>query len=389
MKHAARILLLMGGCLLVPLPGCQESGKRADPWSAAAESTSPAAPPQSGDPPFRVNPGDKPDLPDPPGMVWIPGGTFLMGSTGPEARPDEGPLHAVTVRGFYMDTTEVTNARFAEFVDATGYVTVAEKKPDLNEILAQLPPGTPPLPEEKLVPGALVFRPTEQPVKIGFPGDHLQWWEWVPGANWRHPAGPDSNLDGLADHPVVQICWDDAVAYCEWAGKQLPTEAQWEHAARAGHHQWPYIWGTDPVSDTSPQANIWQGQFPYRNAVSDGYPATAPVRSYPPNDFGLYDMAGNVWEWCYDWYGDRYYESLVDEVQLDPTGPHTTSHPREPRKSQRGGSFLCNRDYCSSYRPSARMGTSTDTGMGHTGFRAVLSEAAWREELAAAGNQIP
>ncbi len=376
-------------CLLViatvSLVGCQGEPETATTSTPATKNDSA---PETGATPGRetgATPGNQtaePDLPPPPGMVWIPGGTFLMGSTDDEARPDEGPVHAVTVTGFYMDITEITNSQFAEFVAATGYQTTAERKPELAEIMAQQPPGTPPPDPAILVPGSLVFHKTDQPVPTTGPGAIMQWWAWTPGASWRHPNGPDTTLEGLDDHPVVQVSWDDAVAYCQWAGKQLPTEAQWEFAARGGLHQQPYIWGADPVSDKQPQANIWQGQFPYRNTLADGYETTAPVRSFPPNGFGLYDMGGNVWEWCSDWYRKDYYASLVDVQSVDPPGPPSTDHPLEPRRSKRGGSFLCHRDYCSSYRPSARMSTSTDSGNCHAGFRAVMTAEQWREKLA-------
>ncbi len=364
--------------LIVPLGlmiGCEQQPESPPADNPPATAKSPAS--------DATRPGSTgPDLPPPPGMVWIPGGTFLMGSTDREARPDEAPIHAVRVSGFYMDVTEVTNARFAEFVAATGYVTTAERKPEMAEIMAQQPPGTPPPDESQLVPGALVFHKTEGPVPTTGPGVLFQWWAWTPGASWRHPAGPDSTIEGLQDHPVVQVSWHDAVAYCQWAGKQLPTEAQWEFAARGGLNQQPYVWGSEPVSDEKPQANVWQGQFPNRNVAADGYETTAPVRSFPPNGFGLYDMAGNVWEWCSDWYRKDYYQSLVDVESQDPAGPESTDHPLEPRRSQRGGSFLCHRDYCSSYRPSARMSTSSDTGLSHAGFRCVMTESMWREKLA-------
>ncbi|MGI9518499.1 MAG: formylglycine-generating enzyme family protein [Pirellulaceae bacterium] len=324
----------------------------------------------------------EPDLPRPEGMVWIPGGKFLMGSNDPEARDNEQPPHVVIVDGFYMDETEVTNESFAEFVEATGYVTIAEKKPELDDVMAQQPPGTPPPDPSVLVPGSMVFTPTDRPVSTSQPGDFQQWWRWQPDADWRHPSGPGSSLEGLDQHPVVQIAWDDAVAYCEWAGKRLPTEAEWEFAARGGLNQQPYVWGSDRVSDENPQANIWQGQFPVRNAKLDGYETSSPVKSFPPNGYGLYDMAGNVWEWCSDWFRQDTYRSRASRVTRNPTGPSSTDHPLEPRKAKRGGSFLCHRDYCSSYRPAARMSTSRDSGANHAGFRPVMTEATWRERLA-------
>jgi formylglycine-generating enzyme required for sulfatase activity len=318
-------------------------------------------------------------------MVWIPGGEFWMGSEvdrgaphEQNARPDEGPVHRVRVSPFWMDSTEVTNAQFRAFVEATGYITTAEKKPDVAAIMAQVPEGTPPPDEANLVPGALVFHKTTGPVPTD---DMTRWWTWTHGANWRHPQGPDSSIEGLDEHPVVQVSWDDAVAYCRWAGKRLPTESEWEFAARAGLDRELFVWGDDPASDIKPQANIWQGQFPFKNTERDGFLYTAPVRSFPPNGYGLYDMAGNVWEWCHDWYRPDTYAALAKEnVTIDPLGPESSFYapnPREPRRVIRGGSFLCHRDYCSSYRPSARMSTSPDTGTCHTGFRCVISADQW------------
>jgi formylglycine-generating enzyme len=312
---------------------------------------------------------------DHPGMVWIAGGEFLMGNDLPDARPDEHPAHRVRVPGFWIDQTEVTNAQFQKFVEATGYVTTAEQAPDLAEIMSQVPPGTPEPPPESLVPGSLVFTPTEKPVPLDDVG---QWWNWTAGADWRHPEGPESTIEGRENHPVVQVSWDDAQAYATWAGKRLPTEAEWEFAARGGLKGKPFVWGDEPVSESKPQANIWQGVFPSKNLVRDGYERTAPVKSFPPNGFGLYDMAGNVWEWCSDWYAvDTYPNRAEKGIADDPPGPPKSFDPRQPRmpqRVQRGGSFLCNASYCSSYRPSARMGCSPDTGMSHVGFRCVVVE---------------
>jgi formylglycine-generating enzyme len=313
--------------------------------------------------------------PAPPGMVWVPGGEFTMGTDADLGWPDEKPAHRVRVDGFFMDVTEVTNAQFRQFVAATGYVTTAEKPPDLAEILRQSPPGTPPPPKEKLVPGALVFRPTKGPVDTR---DFAQWWHWTPGADWRHPEGPDSSLAGRDDHPVVHVSWDDAVAYATWAGKRLPTEAEWEFAARGGLDNQPYAWGGEPVSAAAPQCNIWQGEFPHRNTAADGHERTAPVRSFAPNGYGLYDTAGNVWEWCQDWYQRDLYRRRAGRGTVNPTGPDRTVDPQRPfmpQRVQRGGSFLCNDSYCSRYRPSARHGCSPDTGMAHVGFRCAASAA--------------
>ena len=312
----------------------------------------------------------------PPGMVWIPGGEFTMGTDSDLGWPDEKPAHRVCVDGFWMDATEVTNAQFRAFVAATSYVTTAEKPPSLEEIMSQSPPGTPPPPSEKLVPGSLMFRPTPGPVDLR---DYSQWWHWTSGASWRHPEGPNSNLDGRENHPVVHVSWDDAVAYTRWAGKRLPTEAEWEFAARGGLNGKPYVWGDEPFNPKKPQANIWQGEFPYHNTAEDGFEGTAPVKSFPPNGYGLYDMAGNVWEWCADWYDRNLYRQRAGRgVVVNPAGPERSLDPTRPfmpLRVQRGGSFLCNDSYCSRYRPSARHGCSPDTGMSHVGFRCVMTRA--------------
>jgi formylglycine-generating enzyme required for sulfatase activity len=209
--------------------------------------------------------------------------------------------------------------------------------------------------------------------------DPSKWWKWTPGADWKHPEGPNSNIVGKDDHPVVHVSWDDAVAYAQWAGKRLPTEAEWEFAARGGLLDKPYVWGDEPYSQSNPQANIWQGDFPYRNTAVDGFERTAPVKSYPPNGYGLYDMAGNVWEWCADRYRADYYRAISGgDIVDNPQGPSVAFDPRNPRadsRSQRGGSFLCSDEYCSRYRPSARHGCSPDTGMSHVGFRCVKSKS--------------
>ena len=308
------------------------------------------------------------------GMVWVPGSEFTMGSDDPLARPDEKPLHRVRVDGVWIDATEVTNAQFAEFVEATGYVTTAERAPDLEEIMSQLPPGAPPPPKENLVPGSMVFTPPAHEVPLD---DVRHWWSWMPGANWRHPERGGGSIEGRDSHPVVQVSWDDAVAYAAWAGKRLPTEAEWEYAARGGLDAQPFVWGDAPLSATLPQANIWQGTFPNHNTNADGFARTAPITSFDPNGFGLYDMAGNVWEWCSDWFRpDGYTLDAAVKVVVNPTGPSKSVEPRRrymPLRVQRGGSFLCNDEYCSSYRLSARMGCSPDTGMSHVGFRCVLT----------------
>lgn len=316
--------------------------------------------------------------PAPPGMVWIPGGQFVMGTAEHTPYRHEQPAHVVKLDGFYMDETEVTNAQFREFVAATGYVTTAEKKPDWEELKKQLPPGTPKPADELLVPGALVFTPPTEAVPLTNPAS---WWRWVPGANWKQPEGPDSNLDGRENHPVVHVSWDDAVAYATWAGKRLPTEAEWEYAARGGLVGQRFVWGNEAPSDTNgTKANIWQGIFPIHNTRTDGWERTAPVKSYPPNGYGLYDMAGNVWEWCADWYRADAYAGRQGVV-VNPQGPETFWDPAEPlvpKRVTRGGSFLCHVTYCESYRPAARRGTAIDSGMSHIGFRCVISGSKWR-----------
>lgn len=305
------------------------------------------------------------------GMVKIPGGDFLMGSADKEGRPDEYPQHAVHVDGFYMDATEVTNAMFMQFVKATGYKTTAERTPDWEELKKQLPPGTPRPADSLLVAASLVFTPSSQPIQLN---DVSQWWQWVKGANWRHPQGPASSIKGKENLPVVQVSWDDAMAYAKWAGKRLPTEAEWEWAARAGLTNQPFTWGAEPVDKGQPKANTWQGHFPDRNTTADGYARVSPVKSFAANAYGLYDVAGNVWEWCSDWYRSDYYSQTSAKKSINPAGPAASYDPEEPtvpKRVVRGGSFLCHASYCSSYRVSARMKTSPDTGLEHTGFRCV------------------
>jgi formylglycine-generating enzyme required for sulfatase activity len=310
----------------------------------------------------------------PPGTVWVPRGEFTMGTDSDLGWPDEKPAHRVRVDGFWVDEHEVTNAQFRAFVEATGHVTTAEKPPSLEEVMSQSPPGTPPPPKEKLVPGSLVFTPPLGRVRLD---DFSQWWAWTPGADWRHPEGPGSSIDGKDDHPVVHVSWDDAAAYARWAGKRLPTQAEWEFAARGGLDGKPYAWGDGAPTDAQPRANIWQGEFPHQNTSADGFIKTSPVKSFVPNGYGLYDVAGNVWEWCADWYRrDLYRERAGRGVVVNPSGPERSEDPTRPYtplRVQRGGSFLCNDDYCSRYRPSARHGCSPDTGMSHVGFRCAMS----------------
>src|SRR6516225_9152655 len=321
-----------------------------------------------------MQPGKGPPQAAPPGMVWIPGGEFTMGTDSKIGWVDEKPAHRVRVDGFWMDETDVTNAQFREFVEATGYVTTAEKPLDAEEILRESPPGTPR--PTNLDPGSMVFVPTTGPVPLIGPQAHRAWWKWTRGADWRHPEGPDSSIDGMDDHPVVHVSWFDAVAYARWAGKRLPTEAEWEFAARGGLEGKKYVWGDEPFDEDHPQCNNFQGHFPDHNTARDGYARTSPVRAFPPNGYGLYDMAGNVWQWTADWYlPDTYQRTGGQGVLINPTGPEHSFDPRlrPPERVHRGGSFLCCVGFCFNYRPSARMGCTPDTGMSHISFRCVKS----------------
>ncbi|MBS0655098.1 MAG: formylglycine-generating enzyme family protein [Verrucomicrobia bacterium] len=319
-----------------------------------------------GRPPARFS-----QLP-PSGMVLIPGGEFVMGSDGQEAKNDEKPTHRVKVSAFWMDAHPVTNRQFKEFVDITGYVTTAEIAPTLKEIMAQVPPGTPAPPPEVLIPASLVFKPTNGPVPLT---NHYTWWEWKGGANWKQPLGPGSSIEGKEDHPVVHVSWDDAAAYATWAGKRLPTEAEWEFAAYGGKTNIVYVWGNEEFSEEKPQANIWHGEFPHKSTKPNGYIGTTEVKSFQPNGYGLYDMSGNVWQWCSDLYNISYYkEQAALELSTNPTGPEVSFDPQDPiatKRVHRGGSFLCHASYCKGYRITARMKTCPDTSLNHLGFRCV------------------
>ncbi|MDF1838438.1 MAG: formylglycine-generating enzyme family protein [Planctomycetota bacterium] len=300
------------------------------------------------------------------GMVWIEGGQYIMGCNASWALPEEQPARSVRVQGFWMDPHEVTNAQFEKFVRATGYVTTSEKATALEAVMANLPEGSPPPPTESLAPGSSVFvLPNGDP-------DTPTGWRYTYGADWRHPTGPGSSIKGMKDHPVVQVTWVDAMAYARWAGKALPTEAQWEFAARGGLQGARYVWGDSPPDSDSPPLNMWQGAFPRENSQVDGYLASAPVGSFPPNGFGLHDMAGNVWEWCADAYeADR---GLPAGLNVDPFNP---PEPGEEygQRSLRGGSFLCSDRFCTRYRPSARSKMTSDSATNHTGFRCVIVPA--------------
>ena len=310
------------------------------------------------------------------GMVLIPEGKFSMGGKSKMAYPDEFPQHEVKISAFYMDEKEVTNREFAKFVDETGYITVAERDVNWEEMKKQVPPGTPKPADSLLLAGSLVFIPTSEAVDLR---DESQWWKWTTGANWFHPEGPGSDIKFRMDHPVVHIAHIDALAYATWAGKRLPTEAEWEWAALGGEKRALYAWGNRAIDYASDRANFWQGPFPYQNEIEDGYEGTAPVMSFPPNGYGLYDMSGNVWEWCADKYDINYYSKLAKEgLTMDPKGAERSNDPTEPYMEKyvlRGGSFLCSEDYCTGYRVSRRMRSSPDSGFNHTGFRCAMDYA--------------
>jgi len=302
------------------------------------------------------------------GMRWIPAGTFLMGSD--RHYPEEAPAHLVNVDGFWIDETTVTNAEFRRFVEATGHVTSAEQPARAEDY-----PGAKP---EMLVPASIVFRPP--PYRVADLSNHYQWWAYVPGADWRHPRGPESTIDGLDDHPVVHVAHADALAYCAWAGKALPTEAEWERAARGGLEGAEFVWGDELTPEGRHLANTWQGDFPNTNSLDDGFEWTAPVRSYPPNGYGLFEVAGNVWEWTADFYEARHRvrggccgpaqnpRGGVREKSYDPCNPNSFI----PRRVTKGGSFLCGPSYCRRYRPAARMAQPVDTSTCHLGFRCIV-----------------
>jgi sulfatase modifying factor 1 len=308
----------------------------------------------------------------PEGMVRIPGGEFMMGAIGNLTLPREYPRHPVKVSDFYMDVHEVTNKEFRAFVEATGYVTVAERPIDWEELKKQVPPGTPKPPEESLRPGSLVFKAQPNVTDLS---NYFQWWEWTNYADWKHPSGPNSSIAGKDNHPVVHIAFEDAKAYAKWAGKRLPTEAEWEYAATGGAKDVIYPWGNKDVNEAPYECNFYQGRFPSTNTAADGYETTAPVGSFRPNGFGLYDMGGNVWEITADWFDENYYRSLPqNSIVNNPKGSSKSSYGGNPYATHtviKGGSFLCNDSYCASYRVSAKMPLEMDSAMNHVGFRCV------------------
>jgi formylglycine-generating enzyme required for sulfatase activity len=342
----------------------------------------------------------KPPGPAPQGMVWVPGGWFWRGSD-LEICPDAAPMRKIYVDGFWMDAKTITNRQFKAFVDETGYQTVAERKPDLKEFsrlspeamgfqphylhaLAANPAGGFPGAVAwgglfhcwpALDTGSLVFTPPDHPVDLH---DHSAWWQYVPGACWRHPHGPDKgDLKGLEDHPAVHICWHDAMAYCQWRSKKegkkfrLPTEAEWEFAARGGLDRKVFAWGDEQTPGGKWMCNIWQGEFPRKNDKLDGYEGTSPVGSYPPNGYGLYDMAGNVWQWCADWYRPEYYKDCPKKNPPGPLESFDPNEPGQPKRVQRGGSFLCCDNYCVRYVVVARGKGEPKSAANHIGFRSV------------------
>ena len=349
------VLALCGACGSKPQPEAEHHA----PTATAA--TGPALPADAAH--VNVTP---PPAPAPAGMVWIPGGTFWMGCENC-GMPDALPAHLVSVDGFWMDRAPVTNAEFERFVKATNYVTVAERPLDPRQF-----PGVPP---DKLVPGSAVFTPTSTPVPLDNP---LRWWRYTAGANWKHPEGPGSDLKRRADHPVVHVSYEDTVAYATWANKRVPTEAEFEFAARGGLDRHKFPWGNELTPGGKPVANIWQGKFPAKNHGEDGYVGTSPVTAFPPNGFGLLDMGGNVWQWCADWYRPDAYATRAQAGTAvhNPTGPADSFDPAEPgaaKRVLRGGSYLCTDQYCARYLVGSRGKSEISSGTSNLGIRLVRS----------------
>lgn len=320
---------------------------------------------------------EKPEgLKTPQGMVWINGKTFTQGAKAndPFAMNREKPAHLVTVDGFFIDITEVTNKQFKVFVDSTNYVTVAERPIDWEDMKKELPEGTEKPHDSILQPGSLIFNKNVN--DVANMNNYAQWWRWKIGANWKHPEGPESTIEGKDDYPVVHIAYEDAMAYCEWANRRLPTEAEWEAAAQGDNDDTIFTWGNDFEALTQ-KANTWQGVFPVKNESIDGFEFVAPVKSYEPNSNGIYDMLGNVWELTSDLFNVMYYSELdTTKNIINPKGAKTAYSPNNPYQKEhvmKGGSFLCHESYCASFRISARMGTSFDSGSDHAGFRTVAT----------------
>ncbi|TLP80289.1 formylglycine-generating enzyme family protein [Maribacter sp. ACAM166] len=371
MKNSIKILVL--GILLVTLTNCKSESEDKKKQEATIEEDIAASKVED----HKLLVIQPEGLNTPKGMVWIPGATFKQGAVTEDkmAMDHEKPAIEVMVDGFFMDATEVTNKEFATFVEVTSYVTVAERGIDWEELKKQVPPNTPKPHDSILQPGSLTFKKSKSPVANLY--DFSQWWDWTIGASWQHPNGPKSSIEGKGNYPVVQVAYEDALAYCEWSERRLPTEAEWELASRAGAYGTVYTWGNEEDS-LNHKANTWEGDFPVDNTKADGFELRAPVKSYPPNAYGVYDMAGNVWEWTSDWYNGKYYKEIKGQhaTLVNPTGatrPFTPNNPLAQEKVIKGGSFLCSVSYCASYRVSARMGSSMDSALEHTGFRTVAS----------------
>lgn len=322
------------------------------------------------------------DIATPQGMVWVAGKIFSQGAKAndPYAMSREKPAHEVAVDGFFMDITEVTNADYQAFVDATGYVSIAERPIDWEDMKKNLPDGTPKPADSLLQPGSLIFNKAVN--AVANMDNYAQWWIWKIGANWKHPEGPKSDVKDKANFPVVHIAYEDAMAYCEWANRRLPTEAEWEAAAQGLEADAIFTWGND-AKQLNANANTWQGTFPVKNKSLDGFEFIAPTKSYPPNSIGIYDMMGNVWELTSDLFSVNHYQSLDPNTTLvNPKGAtagYNPDNPYQPEHIIKGGSFLCHASYCASFRISARMGTAFDSGSDHTGFRTVATVAMLRD----------
>ena len=385
------VLLVAFALLFIVVAVVWNSKFRTTAQSVGAASSVSAAPGMAADhQTFQLTVENKGPAPTniPAGMVWIPGGEFSMGAqedaslndVGMQATTDSRPIHHVYVDGFWMDKTDVTNREFTKFVNATHYVTVAERKPRPEDF-----PGAPP---ENLVAGAVVFSPPDHMVPLN---DHYQWWSYVNGANWRHPTGPQSTVKGRDNFPVVDVAYEDALAYAKWAGKRLPTEAEWEFAARGGLSGKLYPWGNEFRPNGKWMANTHQGAFPVQDTGDDGHIGISEVALFPPNGYGLYDMAGNVWQWTSDWYRSDYYEQLATAggTARNPDGPKAPFDPDEPgekKKVQRGGSFLCTDQYCSRYLVGTRGKGEITTGTNHLGFRCVIVP---KKSALISGQQLP